>query len=272
MGDLRLIGFDAIIRNLNILNEQYQKYDYLAKPRLNFFVFPNIYSFNNIRDRATDLNNLIKQDKGDIEIKNSYADLSDLLDAFLKEIKKSSFENDIFSKIREAVEALNNFRNRVNSIMAHIKDESEEINIIQEAEDMFQMENNNSMNFYGDSMDNINNINNMNINGITDINSYEEDDFIEEKCVKKNKDDKISDDPNVQKYLKIIKDFKNKDYNANILVKNQLFNDVKPEFIKNNFPEYDLLLDFKTIQNEFIKQCKIEKEKLNFEYNFIILD
>ena len=258
MGDLRLIGFDAIIRNLNILNEQYQKYDYLAKPRLNFFVFPNINSFNNIRDRATDLNNFIKQDKGDIEIKNSYADLSDLLDAFLKEIKKSSFENDIFSKIREAVEALNNFRNRVNSIMAHIKDESEEINIIQEAEDMFQMENNNSMNFYGDSMDNINNINNMNINGITDINSYEEDDFIEEKCVKKNKDDKISDDPNddkisddpnVQKYLKIIKDFKSKGYNDNFLVKNQIFNDVNPEFIKNNSPEYDLLLDFKTIQN-----------------------
>ena len=272
MENLRLVRFDPILTNLNILNEQYQNYLDFRNQRFNFFVFPNENSFNDIRKRARELNELLnRQYISDNDIKNSYITLSDLLDAFLKEIKKSSFENNIFITIRGAVEELNNFRNRVNSIMDRINDENESINIQEEAEDMFQRENNNSMNFYGDSLDNINNINNLNINGITDINSYEEDGFIDEMCVKNNKNDKISDDPNVQKYLKMINDF-NKGYNANILVWNQLFNDVKPEFIKDNFSEYDLLLDFKTIQNEFIKQCKIEKDKLNFEYNFIIPD
>ena len=276
MENLRLVTFDPIITNLNILNEQYQNYLDFRNQRFNFFVFPNENSFNDIRTRAGELNELLnRQYISDNDIKNSYITLSDLLDAFLKKIKKSSFENDIFSIIRGAVEELNNFRNRVDSIMDRINDENESINIQEEAEDMFQRENNNSMIFYGESLDNINNRNNININGITDINSYEEDDIMDEKFVKNIEIDEISDDPNVQKYLKIINDFtnfKNKGYNDNFLVKNQIFNDVNPEFIKNNFAEYDLLLDFKTIQNEFIKQCKIEKEKLNFEYNFIIPD
>ena len=252
---IRPSGFDTIINNLNILNEQYQNYEGLANQRLNFFVFPDKDLFEDIKRRAKELNEyLVSGNKSDLEIANIYLNLSDSLNYFLKQIKKSSFENNLFSTIIATVEELKNFRNKVNSIMHRVIGENESVNIIEEAIDMFQGDHNNSINFYDDSENDRNNI-----NGLTNINSVVEDDeFIDEKCVKKD-------------YLKIKNDFIYKSYYANILVKNENFNKESADFIKETFPECDLLFDFKKIQDELIiKQCKIEKAKLNFKYNFII--
>ena len=256
---LRALKFDKIIRNLNILRTQYENYRNLADPRRNFFVFPQNL-FNTIKDRAVELNELLNR-VDDIEIKKNYIPLSDWLYDFLIEIKKSSFENELFRIIIEAVEELKNFRNRVNSIMNGINDGNESENIIEEAIDYFQKEHNKSINFYGDF------INNININNLSGI-QYVEDGFLDEKFVKNSKN---VEGKNEQKYLKIKQDFIYKSYYANILVKDEDFNKESLEYTKKTFPECNLLFDFKKIQDELIvKQCKIEPTKLNFKYNFII--
>ena len=106
---IRIVKFDKIIRTLNILRAHYENYRNLADPRRNFFVFPNQNLFNTIIRRAEELNEFLNsQNKSDIEIKKSYKPLSDSLYNFLIEIKKSSFENEIISIIREAVYKLEN--------------------------------------------------------------------------------------------------------------------------------------------------------------------
>ena len=257
---IRIVKFDKIIRNLNILRAHYENYGNLADPRRNFFVFPNQNLFNTIIRRVEELNEFLNsQNKSDIEIKKSYIPLSDSLDNFLIEIKKSSFENEIISIIREAVYKLEDSKNKIDSIMNGINDGNESVNIIDEAAEYFQREHNNSFNFYGDF------INNININNLSEIKKYEEDGFCDEKFIKNPK--KI-ESKNELKYLKIKKDFIYKSYYANNLVKDEDFNKESLEYIEKTFPE---LYNFKKIQDELIiKQCKIKPTKLNFKYNFII--
>ena len=208
---IRIVKFDKIIRNLNILRAHYENYRNLADPRRNFFVFPNQNLFNTIIRRAEELNEFLNsQNKSDIEIYKSYIPLSDSLYNFLYEIKKSSFENEIISIIREAVYKLEDSKNKIDSIMDGINDGNESVNIIDEAAEYFQREHNNSFNFYGDF------INNININNLSEIKKNEEDGFCDEKFIKKPK--KI-ESKNELKYLKIKKDFIYKSYYANNLVK-----------------------------------------------------
>ena len=85
---VRIVKFDKIIRNLNILRAHYENYRYLADPRRNFLVFPNQNLFNTIIRRAEELNEFLNsQNKSDIEIYKSYIPLSDSLVYIISSMK-----------------------------------------------------------------------------------------------------------------------------------------------------------------------------------------
>ena len=260
-----LIIFMLFIFYSSIYNE-YKKYtnykNVFEEIDYDFFSFPE-NEYKEIKENLERIKKCIQNNNSNELIVKEYNKLIDNINLFTSKIKKSSYENDIFSEINkinlELFNVVLNLSTVISSVHA-LKNDSDNENIIEEYEEDM---NKNKLGFSNllnpPSKDNVENpFENSNISGIS--RNEEGNEFINE--IHKNND--------IEKQL-----YKYKKFYMNLLVKNDYFNKLKIDNLKNiqNLSEEckEYLINFRKIRDEFIiKQCKISENKLDFNYNFII--
>ena len=256
---MRFVGYDIVKDIINKLKEKYEEYKFLKNDNLNLFVFPEVLS-KEIIEISEKINKKLLYDSNNKDVINLHNILYEkILDEFLPIIKKTSYENELFENIKKYVEQLTNF-----SFMADKK--------IEPVVNLDNSSNNQNLSQFYDY--------NMNSDGIINYSDFENDDSsqkfpnLNESGIKKNYDDCEFIDEKYDKYSKysvIIDQYIHKLYYANIIVKEESFNNDLFKSIKKHIKSCKLLLDYKIIRDELIiRQCKIAKEMLDFRYNFII--
>lgn len=270
---VRIVGFDSVKDNLYKLKSIYEKYKSSINNSYNFFIFP-INSYKSIIEDVDVINALlVKEDILDGSIKMLYRNLSNNLFQFFKEIKTSTYESQIFAEIRFINEELMSFIENIGLKFDTIKDFYD----ISDDNLGYNMDNDNNNssqnnNLYGSSSLQDNSKDNSSFNVPKNI------DFV---SINNNIKDEIQDEDEAKYFIdevfkpdiftQIQKQYIYKSYYSNIMVKNESFNKEDPKDIKDHFKECQILYDFKIIEREFIiERCKISKNKLNFNYNFII--
>jgi hypothetical protein len=268
---IRITGFDIVQDNLIKLQEEYLKYNQLIKHNFGFFVFPDTL----FKDILNDVGKIKKIliDKNDIEnkyFKKDYDLLSFKIYDFCAKIMKSSFDNIIFENIKRIKNELLNYFQNIDLKTGKIKgfDDSLDDNLCNIEEQNINHENNNLYNFSISQNQEENDINN-------DL-SFEDKSQMDLSKID-NENEIVQDDDQFinEKYNNIYSEIRNKYnyklYYANMIIKEESFNQETPLSIKSIFPDCEILFNFKKIQDEFvIKQCKISKDKLKSKYNFII--
>ena len=270
---LQLVGFESIISKIENLKKEYESNNDF-KNVSNFFVFPE--------ELSKEINSMINEIDGllhnNINIKDKYKNIISVYDKlsikiyeFFARIKESSFENKIFKSIKENIEEIINFFQKTDKIMDKLENENNSFsgNLFENMEnenkksasDIFTSLNNNSMPYDigGNDLSNISN------------NEVDDDGFLVEKYTPQ-KNPQIKNQYK-NPYSEIIDRFQFVSYYANIIVKNEIFNSSPLKTIKNDLPnsKLEFLFEYKNIIDDLIiKQCKISKEKLDYNYNFII--
>ena len=269
---VKFVGFKSIIDNFKNLRNEYESYKEL-KNNSNFFVFPEELSgdINVLINKIDEIlfNNISLKNKSK-NIITEYDKLSLKIYEFFARIKESSYENIIFKNIKNNIEEIINFFQRTDKMMNKFENENNSF-----SENLFDIisENSNDKSFsnfyYSENNSSIpfdmgeNNI------SIININEGEDDNFIDEKYIPQKNPQTINQYNNP--YVQIINQFKYVSYYTNIIVKKESFNSSSLHSIKNVLPNCQFLFEYKYIlDNLIIKQCKISKEKLDYNYNFII--
>ena len=255
-----------IMKYVDTIYNEYKKYTnykyVFEKIDYDFFSFPE-NEYKEIKENLERIKKCIQNNNSNELIVKEYNKLIDNINLFTSKIKKSSYENDIFSEINKINLELFNVVINISTVISSIhalKNDSDNENIIEEYEEDM---NKNKLGFSNllnpPSKDNVENpFENSNISGIS--RNEEGNVFINE--IHKNND--------IEKQL-----YKYKKFYMNLLVKNDYFNKLKIDNLKNiqNLSEEckEYLINFRKIRDEFIiKQCKISENKLDFNYNFII--
>ena len=269
---LSIVGFDKVKNNIDILKKEYSLHKNLIRNQSNFFIFPDAI-FKEIND-TVNIINVLNQDKNTdpCEIKEVYNSLSQKIYTFYNEIKISSYENVIFNKIKFVMEELIRFTQNTDLKMDKIpdRDELSQNLIFQNEQERINNMNNFDSGYLQNENEKENEINNSPKNISENIN-FSEINFQNEIDDNDKAGDFINEAYKPNNYLEIKGKYNYICYYANYFVKDASFNKESLEFIKTNFPECKLLYDFKKVQEELIiKQCKINKDKLDFKYNFII--
>ena len=269
---IRLAGFELVHDNLIKLQEEYKKYNDLIRHNFGFFVFPDSM-FKDILINVEKINKNLRNKKN-IEnkyIKEDYDLLSPKIYDFCAKIKDSTFDNLIFGKIKSNISELLDYFQNIDLTMGKIKgiDDSMDENLCNIEDPNDNRENNNLYN----SLMSQNHEENNNNNSDFKYNSQIQIDFsyLDMKEEIEKDDYEFINENFYAKYQEIKDKYKYKLYYANMIIKEEKFNEEKPISIKHNFPDCEILFNFKIIQNEFIrKQCKISEDKLKSKYNFII--
>ena len=260
----RLLFFDLneIMKFVDTINDEYKnftKYKNVFEEVHDFFSFPE-KEYKEVKENIERIKKCIHNNDSNKLIVKEYKKLIDNIQLFSIKIKKSSYENDIFSVINKNINELFNIRIDVSTVVSAIYDINNDSDneLIEEYEnDMNKNKLGFSYSLNSQSKENAENsiFNNCNISGIS----------------VKLEDQIFGNELFVEKPL-----YNYKRFYASLLVKKDSFNNQKIEILKkdkNLLPEEckEFLLNFRKIRDEFIiKQCKISKNKLDFNYNFII--
>ena len=266
MDIIQLFEDEVIDTIINIIKKEFEKNKNKYKT-VELFNFPNELS-EDIIALAKDLKKRFMNNSNNEHLKKEFESLSDKITDFIFKIKISSYENIMFKEIMESVIKLENYNQRKNNENKKIKTNdslSENPCSFEEG----KIKNNNGTNstlFYNGCKDGSSNGQPISFDAnVSDIpNDYSKNvNFIDEKF-------------NTQlppEYSEIKKKYNNVSYYANELVKNKTFNKQPSYIIELSFKECLSLYDFKKIQEDIIdKKLTIDKDKLDFNYNFIIPD
>ena len=255
---MRFVGYDIVKDIINKLKVKYEEYKFLKNDNLNLFVFPEVLS-KEIIDISEKINKKFLYDSNNKDIINLHNILyKKLLSEFLPIIKKTSYENELFKNIKKYVEELTNF--------AYMADKK--------IEPVVNLDNSSNSQNLSQFYDYNTNGDGINYSDFENDDSSQKFPNLNESGIKKNYDDCEFIDEKYDKYSKysvIIDQYIHKLYYANIIVKEESFNNDLFKSIKKHIKSCKLLLDYKIIRDELIiRQCKIAKEMLDFRYNFII--
>ena len=258
---IRFAGFELVHDNLIKLQEEYKKYNDLIRHNFGFFVFPDSM-FKDILINVEKINKNLRNKKN-IEnkyIKEDYDLLSPKIYDFCAKIKDSTFDNLIFGKIKSNISELLDYFQNIDLTMGKIKgiDDSMDENLCNIEDPNNNRENNNLYN----SLMSQNQEEKNNNNSDFKYNSQIQIDFSDLDMKEEiEKDDyEFINENFYAKYQEIKDKYKYKLYYANMIIKEEKFNEEKLISIKHNFPDCEILFNFKIIQNEFIrKQCKISR-------------
>ena len=119
---ISLVKFTSITNNLEEIKKEYEKYNKfngIIPQNDDFFKFP-LEKYNEIIDKANNLNKALKEDVKDATIKKDYDSLSIKVHEFYIKIKQTTFGNKLFNQIKHLYKKLKilslNFDKNMNQI------------------------------------------------------------------------------------------------------------------------------------------------------------
>ena len=262
---LNFVKFDSINDKLAIIEKLYENLN-LNFQGNNYFVFPKDLC-QSLVNEINYINQLLNEKKDNTKFFNKYDELSSNIYLFYSKIKASSYENELFSQIKDNIDEVVNFFQKTDITINKIRNED---NSFSQSNLYYDMNKSNKDKY--NYLDNLYNSEDMNNNSSLNNNIGLNISNIEGN---------IDDDTFINEYYnayeerikKLIENYKYILYYANLIVKEESFNKQVIKSVKEKLPKncMTFLIDYGIIIDDLIiKQCQIPKEKLDFKYNFII--
>ena len=273
MNYLRAINLKKIKEYCNNILIEYKKYNnYFAYEDINnFFSYPE-KEYKLIEENIGLIEKYIKENEKTESIVKEYDKLLVNINVFISKIRKSSYGNDIFCKIRNNSEELFNFVLKTSSKITTIPIIKLGFDIENPYDNFLQNNNNSRLEIYPKLEESDNFL--FGVNNEKELSSISKNSELHDFSGEINKNIKKIDIQKIKKKFEDIKnDYKFSKYYSNLLVKEEDFNNQNSADIEKCLPDKckEFLLEFKQIRDKLIiEQCKIPKNKLDFKYNFII--